>query len=69
MGDEIAVKQKRAWTVGDLARLYGVKIHIIHYLVKNEALPPSETVGAYHTWSNEDLPIIRQVLKDAGYIS
>jgi hypothetical protein len=56
------------FTIGDVARLYGVSLWQVRVLYERGLLPPAKRVGAYRVVLTADLPAVEAALVRAGYL-
>ena len=57
------------YTVGTVAKRYGVRPWRVRRLFERGFLPPAPRVGAYRIIAAADLPKVEQALRDAGYLA
>lgn len=57
------------FTMGDIARRYGLATWQVRRLFQAGKLPPAARVGAYRVVSAADLPAVEAALVAAGYLA
>jgi hypothetical protein len=56
------------YTLGAVAKLYGVRVWQVRRLYERRLLPEPGRVGAYRVVTSDELPKIEAALRAAGYL-
>jgi DNA-binding transcriptional MerR regulator len=59
---------RQTYTLGDVARHFGVEVWQVRRLYERGILPPAARVGLYRVVTTDDLPIVERALRSAGYL-
>jgi hypothetical protein len=57
------------YTIGGLARHFGVEAWQVRRLFQRNLLPPAARLGAWRVVTADDLPVVEQALRSAGYLA